>query len=38
MVGAALIGAVFMFVLLFVPGVRDPEREPDALEVAAGQI
>jgi DHA3 family tetracycline resistance protein-like MFS transporter len=38
MVGASLVGAVFMFVLLFVPGVRDPEREPDALEVAAGQI
>jgi len=29
MVGAALIGAVFMFVLLFVPGVRDPERDAD---------
>ncbi len=28
MVGAALIGAVFMGMLLFVPGVRDPEREP----------
>jgi DHA3 family tetracycline resistance protein-like MFS transporter len=30
MVGAALIGAVFMLMLLFVPGVRDPEREPHA--------
>ena len=29
MVGAALIGAVFMFMLLFVPGVRDPERDAD---------
>jgi hypothetical protein len=26
MVGAALLGAVFMGALLFVPGVRDPER------------
>ncbi|MDQ3937765.1 MAG: MFS transporter [Chloroflexota bacterium] len=26
MVGAALLGAVFMGMLLFVPGVRDPER------------
>jgi DHA3 family tetracycline resistance protein-like MFS transporter len=26
MVGAALIGAVLMLSLLFVPGVRDPER------------
>ena len=28
MVGAALVGAVLMFMLLFVPGVRDPERDP----------
>jgi len=28
MVGAALVGAVFMFMLLFVPGVRDPDRDP----------
>jgi len=28
MVVAALLGAVLMFVLLFVPGVRDPERQP----------
>lgn len=27
-VGAALIGAVLMSLLLFYPGVRDPEREP----------
>jgi DHA3 family tetracycline resistance protein-like MFS transporter len=36
MVGAALIGAVFMFMLLFVPGVRDPEREIPAPESTAG--
>ncbi len=30
MVGAALLGAVFMGMLLFVPGVRDPERHPEA--------
>ena len=29
-VGAALIGAGLMFMLLFYPGVRDPEREPTA--------
>ena len=29
MVVAALLGAVLMFVLLFVPGVRDPERQAD---------
>jgi DHA3 family tetracycline resistance protein-like MFS transporter len=28
MVGAALLGGVLMGVLLFLPGVRDPEREP----------
>jgi len=37
MVGASLIGAVLMFVLLFVPGVRDPEREPAGLAPLAGQ-
>jgi DHA3 family tetracycline resistance protein-like MFS transporter len=36
MVGAALIGAVFMFMLLFVPGVRDPEREPAGPEPRSG--
>jgi MFS family permease len=36
MVGAALLGAVLMGVLLFVPGVRDPERDDDgALSAAA---
>ena len=30
MVGAALLGAVLMMSLLFVPGVRDPERELDS--------
>jgi DHA3 family tetracycline resistance protein-like MFS transporter len=37
MVGAALLGAVLMGVLLFVPGVRDPERErgDEALSPAA---
>lgn len=28
MIGGALIGAVLMFALIVVPGVRDPEREP----------
>jgi DHA3 family tetracycline resistance protein-like MFS transporter len=28
MIGAAVIGALLMVSLLFVPGVRDPEREP----------
>jgi DHA3 family tetracycline resistance protein-like MFS transporter len=28
MVGAALLGALLMGMLLFVPGVRDPERQP----------
>jgi DHA3 family tetracycline resistance protein-like MFS transporter len=32
MIGAGLLGAVLMGALLFVPGVRDPERQP----VAAG--
>jgi hypothetical protein len=27
-VGASVIGAVLMGMLLFYPGVRDPEREP----------
>jgi DHA3 family tetracycline resistance protein-like MFS transporter len=35
-VGAALIGAVLMVLLLFYPGVRDPEREPAPEPVAAG--
>jgi MFS family permease len=37
MVGAALLGAVLMGMLLFVPGVRDPEREEadEALTAAA---
>jgi DHA3 family tetracycline resistance protein-like MFS transporter len=30
MVGAGLLGAVMMGALLFVPGVRDPERQPVA--------
>jgi hypothetical protein len=35
MVAAALLGALLMGILLFVPGVRDPEREPlDATESA----
>jgi DHA3 family tetracycline resistance protein-like MFS transporter len=33
-VGAGLLGAVMMGMLLFVPGVRDPERHPE--EFAAG--
>ena len=37
MVGASLIGAVFMFMLLFVPGVRDPEREPPPAGGSPGQ-
>lgn len=36
MVGAALIGAVFMFMLLFVPGVRDAEREVPAPQATTG--
>ena len=35
LVVAGLLGAVFMFALLFVPGVRDPEREPSPSPVAA---
>jgi DHA3 family tetracycline resistance protein-like MFS transporter len=31
MVAAALLGAVLMGFLLFLPGVRDPEREPAAV-------
>ena len=31
---AGVLGAVLMFGLLFIPGVRDPEREP-ALAAAA---
>jgi MFS family permease len=34
MVGAALLGALMMGMLLFVPGVRDPERHPE--DFAAG--
>jgi MFS family permease len=38
MVGAALLGAFLMGMLMFVPGVRDPEREPAAVvhEPASG--
>jgi DHA3 family tetracycline resistance protein-like MFS transporter len=34
MVGAAVLGALFMGMLLFVPGVRDPERAPAAAGAA----
>ncbi len=37
MVGAALLGAVLMGVLLFVPGVRDPEREQTAVVRPSGK-
>ena len=37
MVGASLIGAVLMGMLLFVPGVRDPEREQAAVVRPSGQ-
>ena len=37
MVGASLLGAVLMGMLLFVPGVRDPERKDDAEMVARGE-
>jgi predicted MFS family arabinose efflux permease len=35
LVVAGLVGAVFMFALLFVPGVRDPEREQSQTPIAA---
>lgn len=35
MVGGGLLGAVLMGILLFVPGVRDPERGPAAVRVGA---
>ncbi|HEX2625416.1 MAG TPA: MFS transporter [Candidatus Limnocylindrales bacterium] len=35
-VGAAVIGAVLMSLLLFYPGVRDPEREPAPVAEVAG--
>jgi hypothetical protein len=35
MVGAGLVGAFFMGILLFVPGVRDPERGASRLPSAA---
>jgi DHA3 family tetracycline resistance protein-like MFS transporter len=37
MVGGGLIGAVLMGALLFVPGVRDPERMPAEETAASGQ-
>jgi len=37
MVGASLLGAVLMGMLLFVPGVRDPERKYDAEMVARAE-
>ena len=33
---AGILGSVFMFGLLFVPGVRDPEREPSTPLAARG--
>jgi len=38
LVGGALLGAVLMGGLLFYPGVRDPEREPDALSDAGAAV
>jgi hypothetical protein len=35
MVGGGLLGAVLMGMLLFVPGVRDPEHRPSAVRVGA---
>jgi hypothetical protein len=37
MVGAALFGAVLMGMLLFVPGVRGPERSPSPADERSGQ-
>ena len=36
MVAGGLLGAMLMGMLLFVPGVRDPERRPGAVRVGAG--
>jgi len=36
LVAGGLLGAVLMGMLLFVPGVRDPERRPGAIRVRAG--
>jgi len=38
MVGGGLLGAVLMGMLLFVPGVRDPERRPGPVRVGAGGV
>ena len=35
-VAGGLLGAVLMGMLLFVPGVRDPEQRPGAVRMAAG--
>jgi hypothetical protein len=37
MIWGGLVGAFFMGVLLFVPGVRDPERQP-VTERPAGEV
>jgi hypothetical protein len=36
MIAAGLVGALFMGVLLFVPGVRDPERLPFSAAAPSG--
>jgi hypothetical protein len=34
LIWAGILGAVFMFGLIFVPGVRDPERDPEMTAIA----